>query len=91
MLGFLGTVSFAVFPIIAAAAMDATEKGSEGTSTALLFAVGSLIGAIAPIAAGAINESWGFHGVVWFTVGLSAAGASLALVVPAAKRVAAAR
>ncbi|MSQ09028.1 MAG: MFS transporter [Dehalococcoidia bacterium] len=89
-LGLLGIVLFAVMPIIAAAAMDATEKGSEGTSTALLFAGGSAIGAVAPLIAGAINQSAGFHGVVWFAVGLSASGALLAFVVPAVKRQAAA-
>ena len=87
-LGFLGIVLFAVMPIIAAAAMDATEKGSEGTSTALLFAGGSAIGAVAPLIAGAINQSAGFHGVVWFAAGLSASGALLAFIVPAAKRTA---
>jgi MFS family permease len=86
MLGLLGTVLFAVMPIIAASAMDATAKGSEGTSTALLFAGGSLIGAVAPVAAGAINTEWGFHGVVWFAASLSAAGAALAFVVPGTKK-----
>jgi MFS family permease len=86
MLGLLGIVLFAVMPIIAAAAMDATEKGSEGTSTALLFAGGSVVGAVAPVAAGAINESWGFHGVVWLAAALSAAGALLAFIVPAVKQ-----
>ncbi len=86
MLGLLGTVLFAVMPIIAAAAMDATEKGSEGTSTALLFAGGSVIGAVAPLAAGAINTSWGFHGVVWMAAGLSLAGAGLAVVATRARR-----
>ena len=85
MLGSLGVVLFSVMPIIAAAAMDATEKGSEGTSTALLFAGGSVIGAVAPLAAGAINESWGFHGVVWVAAALSASGAVLALVLPGAR------
>jgi MFS family permease len=86
MLGLLGTVLFAVMPIIAAAAMDATEKGSEGTSTALLFAGGSVIGAIAPLAAGAINTEWGFHGVIWLAAALSLSGALLAAAMAAPRR-----
>ncbi len=87
MLGLLGTVLFAVMPIIAASAMDATEKGSEGTSTAVLFAGGSVVGALAPLAAGGINTEWGFHGVVWMAAGLSLAGAALAYVIRTPARV----
>ena len=81
-LTFLGLVLFAVMPIIAAAAMDQTEKGSEGSSIALMFEGGAAIGASAPIAAGAINSVWGFHGVVWFCVAIAATGTVLSLIVP---------
>ena len=81
-LTFLGLVLFAVMPIIAAAAMDQTEKGSEGSSIALMFAGGAAIGATAPIAAGAINSEWGFQGVVWFCVAIAATGTVLSLIVP---------
>ena len=55
----LGVFLFSIMPVIVAAAMDATDSGSEGTGVALLFAGGSLIGAIAPVVAGAVNTSWG--------------------------------
>ena len=79
---FLGLVLFAVMPIIAAAAMDQTEKGSEGSSIALMFAGGAAIGSTAPIAAGAINSEWGFQGVVWFCVAIAATGTVLSMMVP---------
>lgn len=81
-LGFLGLVLFAVMPIIAAAAMDQTEKGSEGSSIALMFAGGAAIGSAAPIAAGAINSEWGFQGVVLFAAIIATAGTFLSLLVP---------
>ncbi len=81
-LGFLGLVLFAVMPIIAAAAMDQTEKGSEGSSIALMFAGGAAIGSAAPIAAGAINSEWGFQGVVVFAAIIASSGTFLSLLVP---------
>jgi FSR family fosmidomycin resistance protein-like MFS transporter len=86
MIALLGVVLFSVMPTITAAAMDVTEKGSEGTSIALMFAGGSVVGAVAPIAAGAINGSWGFQGVVLFASAIAAAGALTALVVPIRRR-----
>ena len=81
-LGFLGLVLFAVMPIIAAAAMDQTEKGSEGSSIALMFAGGAAIGSAAPIAAGALNAEWGFQGVVVFAAIIATSGVFLSLLVP---------
>ena len=69
-------------PIIAAAAMDQTEKGSEGSSIALMFAGGAAIGSAAPIAAGAINSEWGFQGVVLFAAIIATSGTFLSLLVP---------
>ncbi|MBI4220694.1 MAG: MFS transporter [Chloroflexi bacterium] len=86
MLALLGVVLFSVMPTITAAAMDVTEKGSEGTSIALMFAGGAVIGAVAPVAAGAINSSWGFQGVVLFASAVAAAGVLTAIVVPMARR-----
>jgi len=70
----LGVFIFSIMPVIVAAAMDATDVGSEGTSVAALFAGGALIGAIAPVIAGAINSDAGFEGVVLFVASLAAVG-----------------
>jgi fucose permease len=70
----LGVFIFSIMPVIVAAAMDATDVGSEGTSVAALFAGGALIGAIAPVIAGAINSDAGFEGVVIFVASLAAVG-----------------
>ena len=69
-------------PIINAAAMDMIDKGSEGAGTALMFTGGAVIGALTPIAAGFINQSNGFEGVVIFAGIIAAAGAILSLVLP---------
>ncbi len=78
----LGVFLFSIMPVIVAAAMDATDVGSEGTSVAALFAGGALIGAGAPVIAGVINTEWNFDGVVIFVAILAALGAVISLVAP---------
>ncbi|MEX0763192.1 MAG: MFS transporter [Dehalococcoidia bacterium] len=85
-LAFLGMVLFSVMPIITAAAMDVTDKGSEGTSIALMFAGGAVIGAFAPVAAGAINSRWDFQGVVIFAGSIATIGALIAMIAPTVRR-----
>jgi len=69
-----------------AAAMDSTERGSEGTSIAVLFAGGSLVGAVAPILAGVLNTHWSFDAVVIFVAIVAAVGTALAIVAPMGSR-----
>ena len=82
----LGVFLFSIMPVIVAAAMDSTEQGSEGTSIAVLFAGGSLVGAIAPILAGALNTKWDFDAVVLFVAIVAAAGTILALTAPMGRK-----
>lgn len=82
LIGFLGLFFLSSLPVINAAAMDQIDKGSEGSGTALLFAGGAIVGAIAPIAGGIIYEADGFTGFTWFAGLLAAAGALLALALP---------
>jgi MFS family permease len=82
----LGVFLFSIMPVIVAAAMDSTDRGSEGTSIAVLFAGGALIGAVAPIVAGLLNTHWNFDAVVIFVAVIAAAGTVLALVVPMGRR-----
>ena len=86
LIAVLGLFFFSVMPIINAAAMDMIDKGSEGSGTALMFAGGSVIGSLTPIAAGFINESNGFHGVVIFAGIMATIGAVLSLVLPMTRR-----
>jgi MFS family permease len=82
----LGVFLFSIMPVIVAAAMDSTEKGSEGTSVAVLFAGGALIGAIAPVVAGLLNTHWDFDAVVIFVAAVAAVGTLLAVVIPMSSR-----
>jgi MFS family permease len=82
LIAVLGLFFFSVMPIINAAAMDMIDKGSEGSGTALMFSGGAIIGSLTPIAAGFINQSSGFHGVVIFSGIIAATGAVLSLVLP---------
>jgi FSR family fosmidomycin resistance protein-like MFS transporter len=85
----LGVFLFSIMPVIVAAAMDSTDRGSEGTSIAVLFAGGALIGAAAPIVAGALNTHWNFDAVVIFVAAIAVAGTVLALVAPMGRSTAA--
>ena len=82
----LGVFIFSIMPVIVASAMDATDVGSEGTSVAALFAGGALIGAAAPVIAGAINSSAGFDGVVLFVGGLAITGTLVSWFAPRGRR-----
>jgi len=82
LIAVLGLFFFSVMPIINAAAMDMIDKGSEGSGTALMFSGGAVIGSFTPIAAGFINQSSGFHGVIIFSGAIAAVGALLSLVLP---------
>ena len=87
LLALLGAVIFSVSSVISAAALDAAPIGVEGSAVAVLFSGGAVIGAIAPYAAGFINQSAGFQGVIWFAGSIAALGALLALFVPMGGRV----
>ena len=87
LLGLLGAVIFSVSSVISAATLDAVPSGVEGSTVALLFSGGAVIGSVAPIVAGMINESAGFEGVVWFAGSIAAFGAFLTVIVPVGRRV----
>jgi FSR family fosmidomycin resistance protein-like MFS transporter len=86
LIAVLGLFFFSVMPIINAAAMDMIDKGSEGSGTALMFTGGSVVGSLTPIAAGFINQSSGFQGVVIFAGTLATIGAVLSLFLPMTRR-----
>ena len=86
LIGLLGLFFFSVMPIITAAAMDQIDAGTEGSAVALMFAGGSIIGSLSPLAAGVINNQWEFQGVVIFAGTIAAAGAALSLILPMHRR-----
>ena len=86
LIAVLGLFFFSVMPIINAAAMDMIDKGSEGSGTALMFTGGSVVWSLTPIAAGFINQSSGFQGVVIFAGTLATIGAVLSLFLPMTRR-----
>ncbi|MBK65518.1 MAG: hypothetical protein CL769_00985, partial [Chloroflexi bacterium] len=75
----LGCVLFAIIPVIAAAAMDYTVKGTEGTSVSLLFTGGAVLGSLSPIAAGYLYDLDGFDNVIILTSILALIGAFISL------------
>ena len=82
LLAALGLFFFSVMPIITAAAMDQVGPGTEGSATALMFTGGAVIGALSPIAAGALFNAVGWSGVVVFCGIIAAFGTAMALFIP---------
>ncbi len=82
LIAVLGLFFFSVMPIITAAAMDQIDRGSEGSATALIFAGGSILGALSPLAAGAIYTVYNFQGVVIYSGTIAAIGVIIAIFLP---------
>ena len=82
LLATLGLFFFSVMPIITAAAMDQVGVGTEGSATAMMFTGGAVIGALSPIAAGALFDAEGWPAVVIFCGAIATFGTALALVIP---------
>jgi len=76
----LGCVLFAIIPVIAAAAMDYTVPGTEGTSVSLLFAGGAILGSLSPIVAGLLYDLGGFDSVIILTSLLALIGSAVSVV-----------
>jgi len=75
----LGCVLFAIIPVIAAAAMDYTVPGTEGTSVSLLFTGGAILGSLSPIVAGLFYDLSGFDSVIILTSLLALIGSAVSV------------
>ena len=53
-----------------AAAIDATNRGTESSGVALMFTGGSLLGALSPILAGQLRQSFGMDAVFIYTTAI---------------------
>ena len=81
----LGVFLYSINPIMLAAAIEATESGTEGTGIALMFTGPAIAGAVAPVVAGFIRESFAMQGVFLFQGVLVGVVAIAALFVPMKK------
>ena len=62
-----GIFLYSVNPIMMAAAIDATKRGTESSGVALMFTGGSLLGALSPILAGQLRQTFGMDAVFIYT------------------------
>ena len=81
----LGVFLYSINPVMLAAAIDAAESGTEGTGIALMFTGPAIVGAVAPVVAGLIRESFAMQGVFLFQGVLVGVVAMAALFVPMKK------
>ena len=84
-LALIGLFLYSVNPIMMAAAIDATKKGTEASGVALMFAGSAVFGSISPIIAGWLRESFGMDGVFWYCGIIVTIVAFAALLVPLRK------
>ena len=84
-LALLGLFLYSVNPIMMAAAVDATKKGTEASGVALMFAGSAVLGAASPIIAGRLREAYGMDGVFYFSAIIVTLVAFAALIVPLRK------
>ena len=84
-LALIGLFLYSVNPIMMAAAIDATKKGTEASGVALMFAGSAVFGSISPIIAGWLRESFGMVGVFYYAGIIVTLVAFAALFVPLRK------
>ena len=81
-LALLGLFLYSVNPIMLAAALDATKKGTEGSATAIVFTGGAIFGSLSPIIAGWLRQNYGMDSVFYFSAIIVTATAVASLFVP---------
>ena len=84
-LALIGLFLYSVNPIMMAAAIDATKKGTEASGVALMFAGSAVFGSISPIIAGWLRGSFGMDGVFYYAGIIVTLVAFAALFVPLRK------
>ena len=79
----LGLFSFSLQQIILAMTLDVTGRGTEATTTGLIFGLNGILGGASPFIATAIIEHWGGYGSVYYYAGiLTGVSGVLMLLVP---------
>ncbi len=84
-LACLGMFLYSTNPVMLATALDAAEKGTEGSGVALMFTGAAIFGAASPVIAGRLRELFNMDGVFYYTAIIVAISAVAALFVPMVK------
>jgi FSR family fosmidomycin resistance protein-like MFS transporter len=82
LLAFLGLFLYTVNPIMLAAAIDSAPRGMESSVTALMFTGPSIFGALSPVVAGFLRDSYGMDAVFIYASSIVAVVAVASLIVP---------
>jgi MFS family permease len=85
-LACLGIFLYTVNPVILAAALDATKRGTEASGVAIMFTGSAILGAVSPIIAGKLREDYGMDGVFYFAAFVMVVVSVLSLVLPMGRR-----
>ena len=84
-LACLGMFLYSTNPVMLATALDAAEKGTEGSGVALMFTGAAIFGAASPVIAGRLRELFSMDGVFYYTAIIVTISAVAALFVPMVK------
>jgi fucose permease len=84
-LACLGIFLYSINPIMLATALDATPIGAEASTTAMMFTGPAIFGALSPIIAGYIRETYGMNAVFTYIGIIVAFVALCSLIVPIRK------
>lgn len=84
-LALIGLFLYSVNPIMLAAAVDATPKGTEGSGIAVMFAVPTIIGGSSPVIAGQLRQTFGMDAVFYYVATIVALVTVVSLLVPMKK------
>ena len=79
----LGLLSFALHPILQAAALDQAGRGREATTIGVMFGVGGIFGGLSPFLGAVIIDHFGGYGSIFYYSGiLTAITAAIIIFVP---------
>ncbi|MEK7777948.1 MAG: MFS transporter, partial [Chloroflexota bacterium] len=84
-LALLGLFLYTVNPVMLAAAMESTKRGTESSITALMFTGQAVFGAISPVIAGWLREGYGMDAVFYYSGAIVAAITVATLFIPMRK------
>ena len=84
-LACLGIFLYSINPIMLATSLDATPVGAEASTTAIMFPGPAIFGALSPVIAGYIRETYGMDSVFIYIGIIVAVVAVVSLIVPIRK------
>ncbi|MDO8750312.1 MAG: MFS transporter [Dehalococcoidia bacterium] len=84
-LALLGLFLYTVNPVMLAAAMESTKRGTESSITALMFTGQAVFGAISPVIAGWLRQHYSMDAVFYYSGAIVAAITVATLFIPMRK------